>query len=586
MNPTKAVIQDKSLLVSLIKKCTTSRDLKLIQAYIIRAGLAHDTILTSSLLVAAAITLRRHVAYAHCIFSWTHHPNIFMWNTLIRGYSVSNSPTRAVTLYKDMLLSGISSNSFTLAFVLKALCNLSMFEEGRMVHCQILKKGFGFEIPVLNGLMKLYIVCGYVESARHLFDRMRERDTASWSIMISGYAQNDMESEALALFKYMREDSAYIDEFTLASVAAICGHVGALDLGRWVHSYINLNNIKMDVVLGTSLVDMYSKCGSLNDALIVFQTMVKRDVTAWSAMIGGYAVHGCGHKALELFDSMRKANVYPNSVTFTNVLFACSHSGLLDEGCKHFDSMQLEYGFSPELEHYGCMVDLFCRSGDVTRAYEFIRKMPITANAVLWRTLLTSCKTYEYKELGECIIRDLLEIEPCGGDNFVLASNVYASLGKWSSVSNLRSLMKDKQVKKEHGWSSIELDFTVHRFVMGDKSHPENDEIYQMLDRIARKLKQVGHIATTTDVLHDIDDEEKENALGLHSERLAVAYALLRLPKESTIRVVKNLRVCRDCHAALKLISSIYKRVIIVRDRVRFHHFQEGKCSCNDYCLH
>ncbi|WOH14744.1 hypothetical protein DCAR_0934266 [Daucus carota subsp. sativus] len=579
----KPLALDKSLLVSLIKKCTTSRDLKLIQAHIIRAGLAHDTILASSLIQAAAITLRRHVAYAHCIFSWTHQPNVFMWNTIIRGYALSDSPTKAVTLYKHMHLCGISSNSFTLAFVLKALCKLSRLEEGRMLHCQILKKGLCFETPVINGLMRLYCICGCVKFARYLLDEMRDKDMASWSILISGYVENDMKSEALALFKYMQVEGVDTDEFTLASVARICGHLGALDLGRWVHSYIDLKSINIDVVLGTSLVDMYSKCGSLDDALIVFQKMVKRDVAAWSAMIGGYAIHGYGQKALELFDSMRKADVYPNSVTFTSVLFACSHSGLLDEGCKLFDSMQVEYGCVPELEHYGCMVDLFCRSGHVNRANEFIRTMPIKANAILWRTLLTACKTYGYKELGERIIRDLLELEPLGGDNYVLASNLYASLGKWSSVSNLRNLMKDKQVKKEHGWSSIELDFTVHRFGMGDESHPDSDKIHEMLDRIARKLKQVGHIATTSEVLHDIDDEEKENALGFHSERLAVAYGLLQLPKNSPIRVVKNLRVCRDCHMVLKLISRIYKRVIIVRDRVRFHHFQEGKCSCNDY---
>lgn len=452
-----------------------------------------------------------------------------------------------------------------------------------MVHCQILKMGFCFETTVLNGLMRLYVICGCTNFARNLFDEMRCRDSASWSIIISGYAQNGMESEALALFREMQSEIVNMDVFTLASVVGICGRLGDLDLGKWVHSNIDQENMKVDVVLGTALVDMYSKCGSLDDALEVFHGMLERDVMAWSAMIGGYAINGYGQKALELFDSMKRVHVRPNSVTFTSVLFACSHSGLVDEGCRYFDSMQLEYGIIPQFEHYGCMVDLFCRAGLVTRAHDFIRKMPVKANAVLWRTLLTACKAHGYKELGEDIIREILELEPHGGNNYVLASNMYASLGRWSSVSDLRSQMKDKKVKKEHGWSSIEVDFVVHQFVMGDESHPETDEIYRMLDEMARKLRQEGHSATTTDVLHDIDDEEKEHALGLHSERLAIAYGLLRLPQESPIRIVKNLRVCRDCHSAIKLISAIYKRVIIVRDRVRFHHFREGKCSCNDY---
>lgn len=447
----------------------------------------------------------------------------------------------------------------------------------------IVKMGLSVGTPVFNGLLKLYVNCGCIGSARKLFDEMRERDRASWSVMISGLVKNGFGYEALELFREMQVQGVDMDEFTLASVVGTCGHLGALDLGKWVHSYIDKEGVKVDVVLGTCLVDMYSKCGSLHDALKVFEGMCERDIMAWSAMIGGCAIHGNGEKALELFNDMKRANVSPNCVTFTSVLCACSHSGLIDEGCRYFDGMQLEYGIVPQLEHYGCMVDLFCRAGLVVRAHEFIKNMRVEPNVVLWRTLLVACKTHGFKDLGEHISRHILELEPHGGNNYVLVSNVYASLGRWSNVRKIRTLMKGKKVKKEHGWSSIEVNFVMHQFVMGDESHLERDEIYQMLDEMARKLNREGHIVTTSDVLHDIDEEEKENALCLHSERLAIAYGLLRLPKESTIRIVKNLRVCIDCHSAIKLISAIYKRDIIVRDRVRFHHFSEEKCSCNDY---
>lgn len=568
-----------------IKRCTTVRDLETIQAYMIRTNFTQDSFLLSKLIESYAITLPiRKIAHAYKLFSWTHQPNLFMWNTIIRGYSINDlSSLKAIALYKDMHLSGISSNSFTFGFVLKACCNLPRLEEGKMVHSQVLKMGLDYETHVVNGLIKLYTTCGRVDEARDLFDEMSERDFVSWSTMVSGYVQNGCSNEALVLFKQMQAQNVKADEFTLASVVGACGDMGALDLGKWVHSYIDKEGIDIDIVLGTSLVDMYSKCGSLDNAIRVFEGMSKRDVMAWSTMIGGCAIHGFGEKALKMFHAMKSANVRPNSVTFTSVLCACSHSGLVKEGCQYFNSMSLEYGITPQIEHYGCMVDLFCRAGLVLRAHKFIQEMPIKPNAVLWRTLLGACKTHGYKELGESITREVLELEPHSAENYVLVSNVYASLGRWSSVSKVRSQMKHKKAKRQHGWSSIEMGFVVHQFVMGDELHPEIRQIYQMLDQMAKKLKQEGHVATTIDVLHDIDEEEKEHALGFHSERLAIAYGLLRLSKDSPIRIVKNLRVCTDCHSVIKLISSVYKRDIIVRDRIRFHHFREGKCSCNDY---
>ncbi|KAM7517798.1 hypothetical protein LguiB_016760 [Lonicera macranthoides] len=244
--------------------------------------------------------------------------------------------------------------------------------------------GLSVGTPVFNGLLKLYVNCGCVGSARKVFDEMRERDRASWSVMISGLVKNGFGYEALELFREMQVQGVDMDEFTLASVVGTCGHLGALDLGKWVHSYIDKEGVKVDVVLGTCLVDMYSKCGSLHDALKVFEGMCERDVMAWSAMIGGCAIHGNAEKALELFDDMKRANVSPNCVTFTSVLCACSHSGLIDEGCRYFDGMQLEYEIVPQLEHYGCMVDLFCRAGLVVRAHEFIKNMRVGPNVVLW----------------------------------------------------------------------------------------------------------------------------------------------------------------------------------------------------------
>ena len=443
--------------------------------------------------------------------------------------------------------------------------------------------GLDFETRVLNGLIKLYANCGCVEYARDVFDEMPEPDSASWSTMVSGYAQNGQAVEALELFREIQAEDVRNDLFTLASVAGVCGEFGALELGKWVHSYIDKKGIKIDLVLGTALVGMYSKCGSLDNALKVFEGIPERDVTAWSTMIAGYAVHGQGEKALQLFDAMKISKTMPNSVTFTSVLSACSHSGLIEKGHQIFNTMWTEYKITPQIEHYGCMVDLFCRAGMVDHAHKFIQTMPIEPNVVLWRTLLGACKAHGYKDLADHISRKILKLDPTSPENYVLVSNVYASLGRWSSVSQVRSLMKDKTPKKQHGWSSIEINFMVHKFIMGDESHPEREKIYGMLQQMSTKLKLVGHVASTVDVLHDIDEEEKQYALGLHSERVAIAYGLLHTPNGLPIRIVKNLRVCRDCHEVIKLISEVYNREIIVRDRVRFHHFRDRVCSCNDY---
>ncbi|XP_068641200.1 pentatricopeptide repeat-containing protein At5g66520-like [Aristolochia californica] len=574
---------DHQALVALIRKCTCLKELKLIHGNLFRTGSIHDILLASKLIESSAISMTGHMEYANVIFSQTHHPNTFMWNTMIRGYSVSECPIQAFSLYQQMLVRGFPPNSFTFGFVLKACCRLLGLQEGKQVHTQTVKAGLDYELPVTNGLVRLYVSCGEVETGRVLFDEMPNKDSISWSVIVTGYAQNGQPRQALALFREMQAANVEIDCFSLASILGVCGDMGALELGKWLHSYIDRKLVKIDVALGTSLVDMYSKCGALQDAFRVFQSIDEKDVMAWSTMIGGFAIHGSGKEALEVFAEMKKRKVRPSPVTFTSVLSACSHSGLIEEGRRNFNSMQRDYRIEPQIEHYGCMVDLYCRAGLVAVAHEFIIAMPIEPNAVLWRTLLAACKLHGKTELGEEVSQKILELEPQSAQNYVLVSNVYASQGKWSRVSKIRSLMKNKKAQKSHGWSSIEVNFIVHEFVMGDESHPETGKIYQMLDKMSRKLKQEAYVASTGDVLHDIDDEEKEHALGLHSERLALAYGLLHISKGSQIRIVKNLRVCGDCHSAIKLISKVYKRAITIRDRVRFHHFSEGICSCRDY---
>lgn len=229
------------------------------------------------------------------------------------------------------------------------------------------------------------------------------------------------------------------------------------------------------------------------------------------------------------------------------------------------------------------MVDLLGRGGCLIEARELIENMPILPDAGIWGALLGACRTHGDLELAEHAVVRLLELEPWNAGNYVLLSNIYATKGRWDDVERLRDKMKGRRIQKTPGSSSIEIECSIHEFVIGDRSHPRSKEIYDKLDELAMQLKLAGYVPEMDSVLHDICEEEKQHALNVHSEKLAIAFGLISTAPGMPIRVVKNLRVCKDCHSATKLLSKIVGREIIVRDRIRFHHFREGTCSCKDF---
>lgn len=370
----------------------------------------------------------------------------------------------------------------------------------------------------------------------------------------------------------------------MLSVLSSCALLGALDLGKWMHAYVKENGFDQYVKVNTALIDMYAKCGSLDDAISVFESMAFRDTPAWSAMIVAYAIHGHGYKAIYLFEEMRRARVQPDGITFLGLLYACNHTGLVEEGCKYFYSMRDKYGFIPRIKHYGCMLDLLGRAGRLDEAYKFIEELPIEPTLILWRTLLASCSSHGNIKMGKRVINQIFKLDDSHSGDYVIFSNMCARAGRWEDVNYFRKLMKDRRVEKLPGCSMIEVNNVVHEFFSGDGTHIEHRELHQALDMLVEKLKLVGYIPDTSLVFYaDMEEEEKEATLRYHSEKLAITFGLLSTPAGTTIRVVKNIRVCRDCHSAAKLISLISGRQIILRDVQRFHHFKGGKCSCGDY---
>ncbi|KAL5714898.1 hypothetical protein ACHQM5_016800 [Ranunculus cassubicifolius] len=559
------------------------KHLKQIHCNLIRTGCLQDILTLGKFIADVAIS---NLNYARSIFSNLNQPpNTFMWNSMIRGYAHSSTPKEAILLYNQMLEKGFSPNNYTFPFVFKACHQLMDLKLGLGLHGSIVKYGLqDCDVFIQTSLINLYSTCGCMTSARLLFDQSPQRDVTSWNALIKGYVRCGSYRDAIRAFRMMQDRvDVKVDEITMLGVVLACSQLGVLDMGQWVHAYIEKNRMGLSTNLGTALVDMYARCGSIDVALTLFKEIRQKDVRTWSVMIGGLAVHGLGKEALGFLSDMQRDGVTPDSVTFTSVLRACSHAGMVKEGLQLFEKISEVYNVKPTIEHYGCIVDLLGRAGRLDEALDLIKSIPFAPDVVLWGSLLVACRSHKNVEMGEMAAKEILKLEPdhCGA--LVSLSNFYASAGRWSQVDNVRSSIKEHGIRKNPGSSSIELDGMVHEFIAGDRTHPQTSKINTMLDEIGRLLSPQGHVPTIKGVPLDIDEEEKQQALSQHSEKLAVAFGLINTVQGAPLRIVKNLRVCEDCHSVMKLISKVYNRLIVIRDRIRFHHFKDGSCSCGDY---
>ena len=522
-------------------------------------------------------------AYAERLFNRLTQKSVVSWTVMIAAYIRCKKLEEGAKIFKEMLEESIFPNEITALSLIKECGFVGALELGKWLHSYILRNGFVMSLALATALVEMYGNCGDLRKARAVFDGLNDKDVMMWSAMISAYAQANCTNQACDLFAQMREEGLRPNKVTMVSLISLCAEVGALDLGKWLHFYIKQQGLEVDLILRTALVDMYAKCGDIDGAERVFIEATDRDICMWNAMMTAFARHGYGHAALKLFEEMERLDVEPNDITFIAVLHACSHAGMVTQGKRVFEQMAPGFGLVPKIEHYGCMVDLLGRAGELDEANELIKSMPIEPNTVVWGALLAACRLHKNPNLGELAAKQLLELEPqhCGYN--ILLSNIYAASNRWQDVAAVRTTMKDTGIKKQPGLSSIEVNGVVHDFVTGDKAHPQTGKIYQMLAEMSIKLKEAGYSPNTSVVLQNIDEEEKETALNYHSEKLAMAFGLISTSAGTPMRIVKNLRVCDDCHTATKLLSKIYDRVIIVRDRNRFHHFREGSCSCRDF---
>ncbi|XP_060668677.1 pentatricopeptide repeat-containing protein At1g08070, chloroplastic [Ziziphus jujuba] len=577
----RGLLPDRFTFPSLFKSCGDLREGKQLHCHSTKFGFASDSYIQNTMMNMYSTC--GCLVSARKVFDKMVEKSVVSWATMIGAYAQWDEPTEAVVLFNRMESGNVKPNEVTLVNVLSACSKARDLETAKQVHKYADENGFGSHVVLSTALMDVYCKCGCVSLARDLFDKMPERNLFCWNIMINGYVEDSDYEEALLLFREMQLRGEKGDKVTMVSLLLVCGHLGALELGKWLHAYIQKEKIEVDVTLGTALVDMYAKCGSIENALKVFKELPEKDVMTWTTLITGLAMSGQGEKALRHFYEMQRSGVQPDAITFVGVLAACSHAGLVDEGISHFNSMSNMYGIQPTIEHYGCLIDILARAGRITEAEELIEKMPMAPDHFVLGGLLGACRIHGNLEAAERTAQRLLELDPENDGTYVLLSNIYSSMKKWEEAKRIRDLMAERNINKAPGCSLIEVDGIVHEFVKGDSSHPQSTRIYQMVEDMICQLKKAGYVPDTSEVFLNTDEEEKEAALSLHSEKLAIAFGLLSTNPGTSIRVVKNLRVCVDCHTASKLISKVYNREIIVRDRNRFHHFKEGFCSCNDF---
>ncbi|KAL9233508.1 hypothetical protein vseg_008496 [Gypsophila vaccaria] len=525
--------------------------------------------------------------------------DVASWNTVLSGMMRNVYDKTALELLYEMAKEKFRFDEFTYTIALSLASSLSMLELGVQLHGRLIRLELNDNEYIRPSLIDMYSKCGVIDKASAMFkqfynDHSRKRHlecsrydskggVVSWSSMISGYAQNDRCREALEMFCDMVREGINVDKYTLTTVVSVCADYGMLDFGQQVHGLVHKSEYKLDVFLCSSLVDMYSKCGSLSDAQKMFDQTGIRNTVLWTAIISGYALHGHGREAVRLFNLMTEDGIQPNEVTFVAVLTACSHAGLIDEGRNFFKLMKEVFDISPGVEHYTCMVDLFGRAGQLNEIKSFIHENNLSHLTSVWKAFLSSCRVHKHYDLGKWVSEKLQKLEPLDAEHYVLLSNMCGTSNRWEESAKVRSLMQKKGVRKQPGQSWIQLNNQVHTFVMGDRTHPQEAEIYSYLDSLIGRLKQIGYCIDRGQVTQDVEEEQQEMFLRSHSEKLAVVYGIISTTNRSPIRVMKNLRVCTDCHNFLKYTSQILGREIVVRDIRRFHYFKGGICSCGDY---
>ncbi|GFS32046.1 pentatricopeptide repeat (PPR) superfamily protein [Actinidia rufa] len=559
----------------------------------------------SNILVATPLM----TMYAKCgelekareLFTGLQGRDVVAWSAAIAVFAQSGYPGEALALFRDMLKNNLKPNRVTLVSALPACRELLSARVGKSLHCYAVKSEIDSDISTGTALVSMYAKCQLFTHAMTVFKRLPQKDVVTWNALITGYAQIGEPTRAMEMFYQLRLSGVHADSGTMVGVVPACGLLGDLDQGNCIHGLIKKCGFDTDCHVKNALIDMNAKCGNLLAAESLFneaefardemklQALQPNLVTIVSVLpAAAYLaaikeVHGQGDRAIACFSRMQESDVEVDSVSFLTVLSACRHAGLIEEGRKIFYLMQKKHNLDPDLEHYACMVDLLGRAGLFDEATDLIRTMPVEPDAGVWGALLGACRMHSNVKLGELALDHLVKLEPRNPAHHVVLSSIYSQSGRWSDAKHMRLKVSKAGLKKTPGCSWVDIRNGVHAFRVGDESHPQFESMGLLWNSLLEKMEKMGYVPDRSCVLQNVEDEDKDLFLHSHSERLAITFALLNTEPGSTIQIVKNLRVCADCHTTTKFISKITSRQIIVRDAIRFHHFEGGICSCKDY---
>lgn len=540
------------------------------------------------------------------VFDSVGERNQVSWTCLIAGVAQFGLGEDALALFNQMRLDSVVLDDFTLATVLGVCSGKNYAAPGELLHGYSIKSGMESSVPVGNAIITMYAKCGDTEKAglaftlmplrdtiswtamisafsqngdidraRQCFDTMPERNVITWNSMLSTYFQHGFTEEGMKLYVRMRRKAVKPDWVTFATSIRACADLATVKLGTQVISHAMKFGLSLDVTVANSIVTMYSRCGLIKEAQKVFDSIHVKGLISWNSMMAAFAKNGIGKKVIETFEDMLRTGCKPDHISYVAVLSGCSHMGLVAEGKHYYDSMTRVFGISPTNEHFACMVDLLGRAGLLDQAKNLIDGMPFKPNATVWSALLGACRIHHDSRLAETAMKKLMELNVEDSGGYVLLANIYAELGELENVADMRKLMKVKGIQKSPGCSWIEVDNGVHVFTVDDTSHPQIKDIYIKLEEMMKKVEDTGRYVGVVSSAH--------RSKKYHSEKLAFAFGLLSLPSWMPIYVMKNLRVCNDCHLVIKLLSLVTSRELIMRDRYRFHHFKDGFCSCEDF---
>ncbi|KAF2290186.1 hypothetical protein GH714_003954 [Hevea brasiliensis] len=467
-----------------------------IYAHIVKFGLDLNNFVRNSLITVFANC--GHTGFARQMFDESEHKDVVTWTAMIDGYARNGFPIEGLKCFKQMMLLGVKVDEVTVVSALSAAGMTNNVWFGRCVHgLYIQPVRVKWDVYVGSALVDMYSKCGYCDDARKVFDEMPVKNVVSWSAMIAGYVQCNRFKDALLLFEDMLMADCRPNQTTLTSVLTASAQLGALDQGRWVHEYINRNSLEMNSIIATALIDMYAKCGCVGEAMLVFEKLPIKNIYSWTAMINGLAMHGDALSSLNLFCRMLSSGVQPNGVTFIGVLSACAHGCLVNEGCELFELMKHRYHVEPNIDHYGCMIDILGRAGYLEEARKLIEEMPMEPSPGVWGTLFGACMIHKAFDLGEYIGNLLIRLQPNHSGRYALLANMYSANYRWDDAAYVRKIMKGKGVEKRPGFSWIEVNGSIHEFVAFDGSHSVTTGLYEMLDNILVQLKVADYLPET-----------------------------------------------------------------------------------------